>query len=665
MKARLGCRATVATISVALLVLAVGPLSAASAAGQAEAGRAAQPRQAGQQAETPDGKSGLVMVLDSSGSMADDDGTGRTRMESARTAVGTVVDALPDGFPTGLRVYGADRPKGCTDTRLARPVRPLDRAAMKQAVGAVRPKGDTPIGLSLRKAAQDLPKSADGAIGTRTILLISDGEDNCGSPQPCEVAEQLSKDGAGLRIDAVGFQVRGAARQQLECIAKAGNGRYYDAPDAKALARQLQRSAQLSAAGYRFRGKPAEGALKRNAAPALVPGQYLDTIGPGEQRYYAVDLDAGSTADFSATAVPQPGAAVDTFDVLRTSIAYGTDSSCGSSTERFFQKEGATPLTSAVARIPSDKGTGGCDRAGRYWLVVERESKKNSDAARWPLELTYGNEKPLAKDVTPAQSQPEYGQGDKDALLPTGDPRDVTGGTGFNDAKELGQGVWRDKILPSQTLWYKVPVGWGQQLRYDVEFANEPSVEGSSSVWSYGATQVFTPDRAPVGGGTGEFSPQSIYNGRPMALEMGTVPVAWTNRHESSPNVVPVHTRGGFYIAVTLGAKAAEIAENPHIGVVVRVAVLGDELAGPQHDAPALAKKADKQGDSAAREDSEAAAGAGWTGTEAATAAGGAVILVAILVLVLVRRRSAMSTGADAVTHTATDTGTDTTRRSA
>ncbi|MFD9221632.1 VWA domain-containing protein [Streptomyces sp. NPDC060064] len=656
MKARLGCRATGATIGAVLLALAAGPLSAASAAEQAErAGQTEQPGQAQQaeRAEAPDGKSGLVMVLDSSGSMADDDGTGRTRMESARTAVGTVVDALPDGFPTGLRVYGADRPKGCTDTRLARPVQPLDRAAMKQAVGAVRPKGDTPIGLSLQKAAQDLPRPADGAIGTRTILLVSDGEDNCGSPQPCEVAEQLSKDGVGLRIDTVGFQVRGAARQQLECIAKAGNGRYYDAPDAKALARQLQRSAQLSADGYRFRGKQVEGALKRDAAPALVPGQYLDTIGPGEQRYYAVDLDAESTVDFSATAVPQPGAAVDTFDVLRTSIAYGTDSSCGTSTERFFQKEGATPLTSAVARIRSEKGTDGCDRAGRYWLVVGRESKKGSDAARWPLELTYGVEKPLAKDVTPAQSQPEYGEGDKDALLPTGDPRDVTGGTGFNDAKELGQGVWRDKVLPSQTLWYKVPVGWGQQLRYDVEFANEPTVEGSSSVWSYGATQVFTPDRAPVGGGTGEFSPQSIYNGRPMALEMGTVPVAWTNRHESSPNVVPVHTMGGFYIAVTLGAKAAEIAENPHIGVVVRVAVLGDELAGPQHDAPALARETDKQGDSAARADSEGAAGAGWTGTAAAAAAGGAVILIAILVLVLARRRSA------------TGTATDTTRRSA
>lgn len=41
------------------------------------------------------------------------------------------------------------------------------------------------------------------------------------------------------------------ARRQLECIAKAGNGPYCDAPDAKAPARRLQRSAQLSADGYK------------------------------------------------------------------------------------------------------------------------------------------------------------------------------------------------------------------------------------------------------------------------------------------------------------------------------------------------------------------------------------------------------------------------------
>lgn len=594
------------------------------------------------------GAGSLVMVLDSSGSMADDDGAGRTRMEAARTAVGTVVDGLPDGHPTGLRVYGADRPQGCTDTRLVRPVAPLDRDGIKAAAAALRPTGDTPIGLSLQKAAQDLPRPAGGAIGTRTILLISDGEDNCGDPAPCEVAAQLAKDGIGLRIDAVGFQVKGAAREQLECIAEAGNGRYYDAPDADALARQLQRAAQLSADGYRLRGTRVTGAPTSDRAPALVPGQYLDTIGPGEKRYYAADLDDVSTVDFSATAVPQPGAAVDTVDALATSLVYasaGGEGTCATNSEIFHQDEGAVPLTSAVARIPTEKRYSTCDKAGRYWFVVERRSKPASDAARWPLEFVLGVESPLKAGVTPAQSQPEYGAGGKDAVLPTGDPRDVRGGTGFNDARELGQGVWRDRLLPSQTLWYKVPVGWGQQLRYGVEFANEPTVDGSSSVTSYGGTQVYTPARHPVGGGTGEFSSQTSYNGRPTALDMGTVPVAWTNRYESHPNVVPVHTTGGFYIAVTLGADAAEIAENPRIAMVLRIAVLGEELTGPEHGAePVAAGTPDKRGESGARADSGGTGGAGWTVTEAAAAGGAAVVLIAGVVFLVRRLRRGTAT---------------------
>ncbi|MFB8030246.1 MULTISPECIES: VWA domain-containing protein [unclassified Streptomyces] len=578
----------------------------------------------------------LVMVLDSSGSMGDDDGTGRTRMESARTAVGAVVDALPDGHPTGLRVYGADRTAGCTDTRLVRPVSALDRAALKGAVAGVRPRGDTPIGLSLRKAAEDLPAPSGRSAGTRTILLISDGEDNCGKPSPCEVAGQLGRDGVGLRIDTVGFQVRGAAREQLECIAEAGNGRYYDAPDADALARQLQRSAQLSSRGYRLRGDSIEGGDTAAEAPPTSPGQYLDSIGPGEKRYCAVSLDAVSTADFAATAVPQPGAAVDGLDALSTGLVRGAGgTTCVSDTARFLQQEGATPLTSAVSRIRSEDGRRVCDEAGRYVMVVERRSTKGPDRSRWPVELVYGVEKPLAAGVTPAQSQPEYGKGGEQAALPTGDPHDVRGGTGFNDAAELGRGVWRDRILPSQTLWYKVPAGWGQQVRYDVEFANEPTVDGAAATYSYGATQLFTPARFPVGSG-GEFRSTALYAGRPAVLRMGSVPVAWTNRYESAAAVRPVHAGGDFYLAVTLGAKEAEIAENPRIGVVLRVAVLGDELAGPQHGAPPRAGSGDR-GNTAGAADSGGGGGAGWTGI--ATAAGAGAVVVSIAGLLLLRRR--------------------------
>ncbi|WP_405743360.1 VWA domain-containing protein [Streptomyces sp. NBC_01525] len=575
----------------------------ASAAAPAHAARTAPATRAA------DG-GGMVMVLDSSGSMAKDDGSGTTRIAAARKAVGTVADALPDGYPTGLRVYGADKTQGCDDTRLVRPVAPLDRDGLKKAVAAVEPKGDTPIGLSLQAAADDLRAHGGSSGGGRTILLVSDGEDSCRTPSPCEVAAQLGRSAGDLRIDTVGFQVSGRARQQLECVAKAGNGRYYDAPDAGALARQLQRAGQLSADGYRLKGERVRGEPARETAPRLTPGQYTDTIGPNEKRYYAVDLDAASTADFSATVAPQPGAAVDSLDALHTEIAYGTDSVCESATELFGQREGAAPLASGLSRVPSESGYRGCDKAGRYWFVVERKAAQGSDGARWPLELTFHVEHPLKKGVTPAQSAPEYGMGGKDATLPAGAPQDVRGGTGFNDARTLRQGVWRDRLLPAQTVWYKVPVGWGQQLRYDVQFANEPTVNDRGAHYSYAATQVYTPDRVPVGGGTGEFTPRKLYAGKPTSLQMGTVPVAWSNRYESGTHVVPVHRAGGFYLAVTLGAKAAEIARNPQIGVVLRVAVLGTAKSGPGANAGRAAHTA--SGDAAPTPDNAPESGGGW-----------------------------------------------------
>ncbi|MFB9604812.1 VWA domain-containing protein [Streptomyces roseofulvus] len=591
----------------------------------------------------------LVMVLDSSGSMADPVGGAgagsRTRMAAAREAIGTVVDGLPDGHPTGLRVYGADRTSGCDDTRLAEPVAPLDRAGLKAAVAALTPKGDTPIGLSLRKAAEDLPKPAGGALATRTILLVSDGEDTCGTPEPCEVAADLARQGVGLRIDTVGFQVAGRARAELECVAEAGNGHYYDAPDADALARQLQRAARLSADGYRLRGTPARGTPGRSGAPDLAPGQYLDTIGPGEKRYYASTLDADSTAHFAATAVPQPGAAVDTVDKLTTSLVWlssvGDEGSCETRSEIFHQDEGAVPLTSSVARVPTRTRYSACDRPGRFWLTVERTSKPGSDAARWPLELFLGVEKPLPAGTVPARSEPEYGAGGPQAAVPAGEPREVRGGTGFNDATELTAGAWRDRLLPAQTRWYKVDVGWGQQLRYDVEFGDVPAATGRTEpVHSSVATEVYTPARRPVGTGTGVFDARKVYTGQPTELRMGTVPVAWTNRYEPDPNVTAVHLPGSHYIAVTLGADAAEIPGDPEIGFVLRVGVLGQEKAGPEHHARVADPEAPAgAGESAPGADTGGTSGAGWSGTTALAAGGGALLLLTAVLLGVRRAR--------------------------
>ncbi|MFI8850604.1 VWA domain-containing protein [Streptomyces sp. NPDC053499] len=625
----------------ALLAFLAGPLTGA-----------AQSAPAVPAAHAASGKEALVrnsleIVLDSSGSMADKDGSGRSRMQSARKAVGTLVDSLPDAYPTGLRVYGADKADSCTDTRLVQPVGALDRAGIKKAVAQVRPRGETPIGHALEKAAADLPPASKSAPGRRTIVLVSDGEDTCGTPDPCEVAEELSKDGLDLRIDAIGFQVEGKARKQLECIARAGHGEYYDAPEAEDLARELERAGRQSADGYRLRGKRVTGAHSSADAPTLrLGGQYLDTIGPGETRWYAARLDGGSgarTADFAATGVPQPGARVAGLDGLKLTMRSPHGSRCGHDRAWFQQSEGGTPVTAAVSRVPSEDGVLDCDKPGLFTFELSRDSDEDSDRARWPVELRLGAERPLPHGTSPARAETGYRDGGRDATLPTGTPRDIEGGTGFNDARKLREGVWRDTLVPAQTRWYRVPVGWNQQLRYDVEFANEPKRQQGGSPFSYVRTQTYAPGRLPVTDGP-EFSPRRPYRGDPVKVSHGTVPVSWKNRAEPSAAVRPVRRAGDYYIAVTLGSGAARIAENAAVRVVLRVGVKGRAKQGPEHDAPFADAAAARDGGGADTGGGDAnGQQAAGTGPHPAVLAGGgaaAVLLVAGGAWYAVRRRA-------------------------
>src|SRR5688500_1655098 len=134
----------------------------------------------------------VMVVLDSSGSMtARDVGGSGTRMDAAKRAVSSMVDGLPPQAPVGLAIYGAgtgssgaEKAAGCKDVRVVQPVKAVDKPALKGAVAATKASGYTPIGHSLRVAAARLPKE-----GQRSIVLVSDGEDTCAPPQPCEVAK--------------------------------------------------------------------------------------------------------------------------------------------------------------------------------------------------------------------------------------------------------------------------------------------------------------------------------------------------------------------------------------------------------------------------------------------------------------------------------------------
>ena len=265
----------------------------------------------------PSKDAAVVLVLDASKSMRADDGTGRPKFQAAEEALSTLVNALREDAKVGLRVYGSQvsgtgREAGCADTRLVSPVAALDSDALKQQIAALEPRGFTPIGASLQGALNDL-----GTAKQKTIVLVSDGGDNCAPPPPCGVAKQISNGGIELKIQAVGFQVKAGARRQLQCIAKAGGGRYVDATDAEDLGAQLRALAARALRPYIPVGERIAAAPQPEAAQAHRPGRYMTELRPGEEAWYAFEVGAGQAIDVSTT-LPASDAGIPT--QLRTEL---------------------------------------------------------------------------------------------------------------------------------------------------------------------------------------------------------------------------------------------------------------------------------------------------------------------------------------------------------
>jgi Ca-activated chloride channel homolog len=236
----------------------------------------------------------VELVLDVSGSMAAADIDGATRISVAKKAFGEVVDALGETTQLGIRVLGAkysndDKKLGCTDTQQIVPVGPVDAQQAKDAIATLKPHGFTPIGLALRKAAGDL---GDGG-SVRRIVLITDGEDTCTPPDPCEVARDLAARGTKLVVDTLGLTPDEKTRKQLVCISTATGGTYASASSEQELSGRVQQLVGRAALPPPVTPATVAGGESCDKAPQLTPGVYSDREKIGEHRYYRVPLQPG------------------------------------------------------------------------------------------------------------------------------------------------------------------------------------------------------------------------------------------------------------------------------------------------------------------------------------------------------------------------------------
>ncbi len=358
------------------------------------------------------GPSSIILILDASKSMNDDDGSGRPKLEAAKDALTRVVDGLPDDAQVGLRLYGSrlanvSKQEGCQDTELAAPVARLDRDALKAEIEGITARGRTPIGLALEKAGGDLPQD-----GRRTVILVSDGGSNCSPPGPCQAARDLAGGGVDLRIEAIGFQVADQARRQLECIAAAGGGAYRDADDAGELADSLQSLSVRALRRFDASGTPISGgpdAARATAVPK--PGQYLDSIAPNETRFYKVPVGLGQKLDVSGTVIARIPGRRGLFTRFEVEIQDPDGESVDSDSNNGVGGEAVSSVVSTdQITEPEDSELSSGDRAGDHVVAVTLDDPDGTlEGDRYPVELLFriaGTKANPAPTETPEAEKP-------------------------------------------------------------------------------------------------------------------------------------------------------------------------------------------------------------------------------------------------------------------
>lgn len=248
----------------------------------------------------------IALILDASGSMRGKLKSGERKIDAAKRVLRSIVRNLPAGPEVGLRVYGHRWPprpksKSCTDTELVVPFGKLDRQRMIGAIDAIRPRGQTPIGLSLARIAEDLGPGK----GYKLVVLLSDGIETCAPRKrdryyPVKVVSDIVSKGVSFRVNIVGFDItRSAARAFLSRVAKVSGGSYFGARDADELERALRKAINVAFVVRRAGVEVARGAV--GGAPVTVPAGTYTVVILTEPNIKLMDVEVKGRAETSLT----------------------------------------------------------------------------------------------------------------------------------------------------------------------------------------------------------------------------------------------------------------------------------------------------------------------------------------------------------------------------
>lgn len=174
----------------------------------------------------------IVVLMDTSGSMDDDDGSGLKKLVGAQRAVTHIVETLGSSTVFGFATYPGD--ESCDGARWvidASETALLDQDSAVRRVRDQKADGGTPTGPALQAVADRLRQQG---YTRATIVLVSDGLSTCGTP-PCDVAGALVADGFDVTVPTVGFRTSDEGAAELACVAEATGAKSYQAGDSEEL----------------------------------------------------------------------------------------------------------------------------------------------------------------------------------------------------------------------------------------------------------------------------------------------------------------------------------------------------------------------------------------------------------------------------------------------
>ena len=218
----------------------------------------------------------IVLVLDRSGSMREDDKIG-----GLKKAVGTFLKGLPEGSRIAVIAFSSDIRLACPFT--------TDRRRVLSAVEAIEPSGSTRYFDAVAQAL----KLLEGETGRRAVLAMTDGQDT-DSILPIEAVIDDARR-LNLPVNTLGLGEGGAIDlEPLERLAKETRGQSYTARDAASLKAIYQELAERIGSAYSLVYR----------TERTVPDGTLRPI----KVFYAKAQSAGETAIFiRGMVVPAPG----------------------------------------------------------------------------------------------------------------------------------------------------------------------------------------------------------------------------------------------------------------------------------------------------------------------------------------------------------------------